>query len=32
MGAVAVKIAALDPAGRAEQVSGHGVGLPQMGA
>ena len=32
MGAVAVKIAAVDPAGRAEQVSGHGVGLPQMGA
>jgi hypothetical protein len=32
MGAVAVKIAAVDSAGRAEQVSGHGVGLPQVGA
>ena len=32
MGAVAVKIAAVDPVGRAEQVSGHGVGLPQMSA
>jgi hypothetical protein len=31
MGAVAVKIAAVDSAGRAEQVSGHGVGLPQVG-
>ena len=32
MGAVAVKIAAIDSAGRAEQVSGHGGGLPQVGA
>jgi hypothetical protein len=32
MGAVAVKIAAVDLAGRAEQVSGHGVDLPQVDA
>ena len=31
-GAVAVKIVALELAGRAEQVSGHGVDLPQMDA
>ena len=30
MGAVIVKTAAVNLAGRVEQVSGHGVGLPQV--
>ena len=32
MGAAAVKIAAVELVGQAEQVSGHGVDLPQMDA